>query len=94
MRLMKRLDGKFSIDGERIVKTSNGEPIPNDEPVFLIRARDRLALPLLRIYEQLSNVDGCNDYHFSALYKTIEEFARFAAHNPGRMKQPSVTRGL
>lgn len=91
---MKRLDGKFSLDGDRIFKTSNGEAIPDSEPVFLIRARDRLALPLLRIYEQLSQVDGCNDYHFEALERSIAEFSEFARLNPGKMKQPSVTRGL
>jgi hypothetical protein len=91
---MKKLDGKFSIDGDRIVKTSNGDPIPDDEPVFLIRARDRLALPLLRIYDQLSQVDGCNDYHFAALTRSIADFAEFARLNPTKMKQPSVTRGL
>lgn len=91
---MKNIDGKFSIDGDRIVKTSNGEPIPEDEPVFLLRARDRLAIPLLEIYNQLSIVDGCNDYHFAALNKSIAQFAQFARLNPGKMKQPSVTRGL
>ena len=91
---MKKLDSKFSIDGERIVKTSSGEQIPDDEPVFLIRARDRLALPLLRIYEQLSLIDGCNDYHFASLIRTLAAFEQFARLNGGRMKQPSVTRGL
>jgi hypothetical protein len=90
---MKKLDNKFSINGETIVKTSNGEPIPHDEPVFLIRARDRLAIPLLRMYWLLSEVDGCNDYHFAALKASIEQFQEFAAKNPFRMKQPSITRG-
>lgn len=91
---MKQLDSKFSIDGSyRIVKTSNGEAVPDDEPLFLLRARDRLALPLLEIYNQLSIVDGCNEYHFEALNKTIGRFAQFARLNPSRMKQPSVTKG-
>ena len=44
---MRKLDSKFHIEGDQIVKTSNGDPIPEDEPLFLIRARDYLALPLL-----------------------------------------------
>jgi hypothetical protein len=91
---VKRIDSKFHIDGDRIVKTANGEAIPEDEPLFLMRARDRLAIPMLRIYEQLSRVDGCNDYHFDKLSRTIGEFEDFARTNPGRMKQPSVTRGM
>jgi hypothetical protein len=87
------LDGKFQIKGGQIVKMSNGEPIPIDEPVFLFRARDRLAVPMLRIYEQVSVVDGCNDYHFDALNQSIQRFEKFAKDNPNRMKQPSVTRG-
>jgi len=91
---MRRIDSKFHIENDKIVKTANGEPIPPEEPLFLIRARDRLALPMLRIYEQLSQVDGCNDYHFDKLARTIAEFSDFAAKHPERMKQPSVTRGL
>lgn len=91
---MKRIDGKFSIAGEMIVKTTSGEAIPEDEPLFLLRARDRLALPLLRVYEQLSLVDGCNTYHFAALLKTIAEFEEFTRLHGDRMKQPSITRGV
>ena len=90
---MRKLDSKFNIEADQIVKTSNGDVIPEDEPLFLLRARDRLAIPLLEIYNQLSKVDGCNDYHFAALDQTIARFAQFARLNPGRMKQPSVTRG-
>lgn len=87
------LDGKFSIVGNQIVKKSNNEAIPPDEPLFLLRARDRLAVPILRIYEQLSIVDRCNDYHFNALNGSIQIFEKFAKEHPNRMKQPSVTRG-
>ena len=48
---MRKLDGKFHLEGEKIIKTSNGEELDLEkEPVILIRARDKLALPLLRIY--------------------------------------------
>lgn len=91
---MRKLDSKFSVDNDRILKHSNGEPIPDDEPVFILRARDRLALPLLRIYEQLSMIDGCNSYHFNSLKMSIERFESFRRLHPEKMKQPSVTRGL
>lgn len=91
---MREIDSKFSVDGDRIVKTSNGEVLPEDEPLFLLRARDHLALPLLLMYELLSQVDGCNDYHMGKLSETIGNFRSFAEKQPGRMKQPSITRGL
>ncbi len=89
----RRIDGKFHVEGSQIVKTSNGEVVPEDEPLFILRARDRLALPILKIYEQLSIVDGCNDYHFRALDESVKLFEQFRILNPERMKQPSVTRG-
>lgn len=91
---MRQLDGKFHIDGERIVKTSNGEAIPDDEPVILIRARDYLALPLLLHYRELSRQDGCNDYHMSGIDRVIEQFTAFSVEQSARMKQPGITRGL
>lgn len=90
----RRIDNKFHIEGDQIVKTANGEAIPDNEPLFLMRGRDRLAIPMLKIYAELSKIDGCNDYHFDKLRTTLSEFEEFAARNPEKMKQPSITRGL
>jgi len=89
---MRKIDEKFSTTGE-IVKRSNGELVPEDEPLFLLRARDRLAVRMLLVYEALSKEDGCNDFHFEHLDKDIEAFKIFREEHPERMKQPSVTRG-
>ena len=94
MTIKRVIDGKFGIDEQyRIVKLSNGEPIPDDEPLFLLRGRDRLAIRTLRFYHDESREDGCNDYHFSALDPAVETFRKFAQEHPERMKQPSITRG-
>jgi hypothetical protein len=89
---MRKIDEKFSTTGD-IVKSSNGEIVPEDEPLFLIRARDRLAVAALETYRELSQKDGCIDYHFEHLDKDIEAFKRFREEHPERMKQPSITRG-
>lgn len=89
---MRKIDEKFDTTGD-IVKRSNGEIIPEDEPLFLIRARDRLAIPALLAYKELSMKDGCNDYHFSHLDVDIAAFEKFKVEHPERMKQPSITRG-
>jgi hypothetical protein len=76
-----------------IVKTSNGERVPDDEPLFLLRARDRLAIPLLRHFRELCRADGCTTYMLGLCDLTIAQFERFAAEHPEQMKQPGVTRG-
>lgn len=92
---MKKLDGKFHLDGERVVKTSNGQEIPLDEePVILLRARDRLALPLLLAYRDMCVADGCTDYQMQLVDARIAEFQRFAKEHADQMKQPGITRGL
>ena len=88
-----RIDEKFHTQDGKVIKTSNGESVPPDEPLFLLRGRDRLALVLLRVYEQLSIEDGCNEYHMKGLARRIKEFERFSLTST-RMKQPGVTKGL
>lgn len=90
---MRIICSKFHVEGDKIVKTTNGEPIPDDEPIFLIRGRDRLAVALLEHYVELSQKDGCNDWHFDLLKGEIDKFMKFRKDFPERMKQPSVTRG-
>ena len=99
---MRRIDSKFHIEakmvntmlGEKIqihiVKTSNGDPIPEDEPLFLLRARDYLALPLLHKYREMCIQDGCTDYQVAGNDKMILEFEKFAREHRDRMKQPGM----
>jgi hypothetical protein len=96
---MRKIDSKFHAEYDEkfgrclIVKTSNGDVVPDDEPLILFRARDRLAVRVLEFYRQISLEDGCNDFHFDLLDKRIEEFKKFAVDHSERMKQPSITRG-
>jgi hypothetical protein len=77
-----------------IVKTGNGQAIPQDEPTMLFRGRDHLAVALLVHYQELCRLDGCNDFQLGQVAELINRFHRFAAENPKSMKQPGVTRGL
>lgn len=90
---MRNLDTKFHIENDKIIKTSNGEEISETEPVFLLRARDRLAGPLLNIYKILCQIDGCNDYQLDGIHENIIRFESYAAINISKMKQPGCTRG-
>ena len=91
---MRKIDSKFHVEGEQIIKTTNGEVLPEDEPLFLIRARDHLALDLLHHYIRISEADGCTDYHLEGTRRALRAFAEFKARHPGRMKQPGITRGV
>lgn len=94
--LLKIIDNKHHVqcDGEllSIVKTTNGQAIPEDEPIILFRGRDKLALPMLYRYRELCTLDGCTDFQLESMDDMIRKFEQFAATSP-TMKQPGVTRG-
>lgn len=85
------IDGKFHIEGSQIIKTASGEVVPEDEPLFLLRGRDRLALATLRHYRHLCALEGCNNFQVVGLEGMLARFNQYAADHP--TKQPGVTRG-
>jgi hypothetical protein len=76
-----------------LVKRSNGEEVPDEEPLFILRARDRLAVKFLKSYRYICALDGCNGYTLDRVDSCIAMFERFAEDYPERMKQPGVTKG-
>lgn len=47
---MRKVNDMFHIEGEQLVKTSNGQPVPEDEPIFIVRGRDVLAARTVQFY--------------------------------------------
>jgi hypothetical protein len=93
--IVRHIDLKHHIDEHgRIVKTTNGQPIPDNEPTVLFRGRDWLAVPLLLHYREMCVRDGCNDFQLKQVDELIDRFRKFAEDNPSTMKQPGITRGL
>jgi hypothetical protein len=90
---MRTVDGKYFLEGNKIIKGTNGQEIPEDEPLFLLRARDHLAAPLLWKYRELAIEDGCTQYHIDGIEACIAKFEEFARTFPERMKQPGCTLG-
>jgi hypothetical protein len=90
---VRPIDTKFAVMGDEIIKTTNGEVLPLEEPLFLMRARDWLAIPALRKYRELAVADGCNDYLLEGIDENIRKFTEFQTKYPERMKQPGITRG-
>lgn len=90
---MRRIDPRFHIEGDQIVKTSNNAIVPEEEPLMLFRARDRLALDVLRLYRRLCIADLCTPYQLEGVDNRIAAFEEFALKYRERMKQPGITRG-
>jgi hypothetical protein len=76
---------KYTVNGSHIVNRASGEAIPHDEPVFIFRARDKLAVRALLDYAA-----RCTGEHFSAVRKRVKHFRAFASWHPERMKQPDT----
>ncbi len=68
----------------RLVNRSTGKAIPDDEPVFILRAQDRKACEALAAYALV--VD--NPDHAAVVDQRITDFRAFAARHADRMKEP------
>jgi hypothetical protein len=75
---------KYMIQDNRLVKKIGEVPIPDDEPLFILRAQDRKALPALTAY--CSILDTLE--HRAEVTKSINDFREFQEKNPERMKEP------
>jgi hypothetical protein len=95
------IDGKYSVRAWNgtagplgIIKNVTGDPIPEDEPLFLFRAKDQLAIQVLQYYRELCLQTGSPAEHLRGIDGEIQVFTDFAQRHPERMKQPGITRGL
>lgn len=87
--LQQAQEPKYTVsqkDG-RIVNRATGKPIPDDEPIFILRAKDMNATQALHAYwESLDD-----EAHAAEVEARMEAFDNFAAAHPERMKQPDTT---
>lgn len=77
---------KYEIIDGKLFNRQSGEQIPDDEPIFILRARDMLALGCLVKYW----TSILNNEHAEAVHFRIAQFKRFAEQHPGRMKSPDT----
>lgn len=78
---------KYTVNGQSIVNRASGEAIPDDEPVFIFRARDVHARSTLRFY---SNVLPRGTAHWLAVMNRVIDFDTWATANPERMREPDT----
>lgn len=100
--IARRIDLKHHIDTAGILykseldgngnMTGNGEQIPSEEPLILFRARDKLALPMLKHYRELCIANGCTPFQKDQMDTIIGRFTQWA-ETSSNMKMPGSTLG-
>lgn len=87
---MRIIDGKHAVVNETIVVL---EEIPEGEPLFLFRARDKLAVEALRAYLRLCVDADCSGYQLRAVAEHVARFNVWSEQNPDKMKEPGSSHG-
>lgn len=83
----------YHFAGRRLVKTSNCQPVPLDEPVFILRARDGVAAPVIALYRDVCREGGTPQDRLSALAEVIKRFDEYRKEHPEKIKIPGSTHG-
>ena len=76
---------KYKIKDNQIVKRDTEVPIPDYEPLFIFRAKDRKALPALVAYNMI--IDNLEQKE--AVTKSIHDFREFQINFPNKMAEPT-----
>lgn len=86
--IQRAQEPKYSI-GERgrLVNRASGRPIPDDEPIFTLRAQDKLGMQTLQAYRAMSLSVGVDP---GSIDERIQAFSKFAVQHPERMKYPNL----
>lgn len=77
---------KYTVDGMSVVNRASGQPIPADEPVFILRARDTFAAGAIYNYA----LDCPPGAHRAAVLRRFDDFASFAKQHSARMRAPDT----
>jgi hypothetical protein len=86
----KTQDPKFYIENNRLVGQSG--PVPEDEPLFILRAQDVNAIRVLEYYQDIAEGSGALTDHLVSIDRRITEFHGFSLSHPERMKIPDTDR--
>ncbi len=83
---MRQIDGKYKTDGN--ITKLDGTPIPDDEPLVLFRAKDKLLPQLLEDYKQLCQDADCQAQQVETLGPLIQQVKDWQAANQDKVKLP------
>ena len=80
---------KYTVNAEgRLINRATGIAIPDDEPVFILRAKDAKAYRALDAYLQF-----VGRTHAVTVEKRLNQFIDFSTNNADRMKEPDTEEG-
>jgi len=83
-----KIDSKYAVIDSEIVNRE-GVKIPHDEPVILLRARDRIAQEIMQqYYERSAENSEVPQHQVRQVSDIVAQWKMFAERNPGRMKFP------
>lgn len=86
---MRTIGSKYRVTGQ-IIRTANNTVIPDDEPLMLLRGRDRLLPETLDFYLRLRQQTGMTEDQLSDLKTQIKNIKQWQASHPDRLNTPSV----
>jgi hypothetical protein len=79
-------ESKYTVAGGRLVNRATGVAIPDDEPVFVLRAKDRNAAMALDAYMHLCVIPE----HREAVRSRVEDFLHYARLHMTNLKEPDT----
>jgi len=82
--------GKYKIVGDKIVSKDTGEPIPDDEPIVIIRARDVVSKKAIGFIRAMYERNDIPLEKLAGLRERIEAFHEWQIANPDKLKIPGV----
>ena len=85
--MLIKQEPKYKAVAGVIYNRATGEPIPDDEPVFILRAKDLNAIDTLEFYRNQCE----NPEHQAAIARRMDDFKRFADRNLSKMKEPDTS---
>ena len=83
---MRTVGKKFQIPGP--VLDHAGQPLPEDEPIMIFRAKDALLPEVMKHYISLRRQHGQSDASLADLQAYSDELANWQAAHPDRLKFP------
>lgn len=76
----------FAVRYDKLVLKATNVVIPENEPVYVLRARDRKALSTIRVDQSMFPPTS---EHWKVIQNVIDDFTKFRQENPNLMGEPS-----
>lgn len=83
---MRQIDGKYQTSGD--LTKLNGTPVPEDEPLILFRAKDKLLVELLEYYMKLCSDGGSPESQLNLLQQRIDLIKLWQTDHQDKLKIP------